>query len=285
MPALRFPQIPTWPRRHRFLCLLLLCLFYPQALVLMPRHVLLPIPVDLIALAGIVWVLFTARHHTPLARVAAALTVAVTTLNVLAAAWPSFGSSLGFSLARTALLLAFFLAAAVIVLANVLDQERVTTEKVLGGISVYLLLGVIWSMLYVLLLLLQPDAFRGSTLDLPARSAGGFSWYDLELAEFTYFSYVTLSTLGYGDITPVTLPAQMLVWLEALVAQIYLAVLIARLVSLHLLHSNTGTGGPAPLKGAIPTAPPTPTQAADAARRRGRPRRVPSRRPRVRSQA
>lgn len=281
MPVPPLRHTVTWLRRHKFLCLLGLCLFYPAALVVMPRNDLVPIPVDLGALTGITLVLFAARHHRPLARVAAALTVAVTTLNVLGAALPGFGNTLGFSVARTALLFVFLAAAAVVVLANVLDPERVTTEKVLGGVSVYLLLGVVWSMLYVLLVLLQPAAFRGSTLDLPDRSNGGFSWYDLELAEFTYFSYVTLSTLGYGDITPVTLPAQMLVWLEAVVAQIYLAVLIARLVSLHLLHSNAGA--PAPRVGATSTdsaaGPRLPT-----VRRRG-PRLVPPRRPRGRSRA
>jgi len=150
----------------------------------------------------------------------------------------AFATSTAFAIFRTSLLVGFFGAATVVVLTSVLDRERVSMEKVFGGVCAYLFIGSIWGFLYMLIVLVDPDAFRGATLGTPSGTNGIFNWYDLELAEFTYFSYVTLSTLGYGDITPRSVPAQMLVWMEALIGQIYLAVLIARLVSLQIVHSG-----------------------------------------------
>ena len=56
--------------------------------------------------------------------------------------------------------------------------------------------------------------------------------------EFTYYSFVTLTTLGYGDITPLSSRVKVLSMLEAVVGQIYLVVLVARLVGLHISHSS-----------------------------------------------
>ena len=55
---------------------------------------------------------------------------------------------------------------------------------------------------------------------------------------YLYYSFVTLSTLGYGDITPVSAPTRVLSWFEAVTGELYLAVLIARLVGLHIVHSR-----------------------------------------------
>ncbi len=104
----------------------------------------------------------------------------------------------------------------------------VTSSRVQGAVAAYLLFGVTWATLYRLLHVLLPDAFS-----LAATSA----MTPAELQEtFAYFSFVTLSTLGYGDITAVHPVSRMFVILEALVGQLYPATLLARLVSLEIAN-------------------------------------------------
>ena len=68
----------------------------------------------------------------------------------------------------------------------------------------------------------------------------------MQLQTFTYFSFVTMTTLGYGDITPVTDNAQMLAWLEALIGQLYLAVMVAGFVATHISESMRKNRGDPP---------------------------------------
>jgi hypothetical protein len=60
----------------------------------------------------------------------------------------------------------------------------------------------------------------------------------LDIINFVYYSFVTQTTLGYGDITPITAPARSLSLLEAVIGQLYVAVLIARLVGIHIAQSS-----------------------------------------------
>src|SRR4029453_733173 len=99
----------------------------------------------------------------------------------------------------------------------VLARGRVTTNHLLGAMSVYLLLGVTWALVFRILHRVAPGSFDGLSTGSPS--------------EFLYFSFVTLATLGYGDITPVNPIARTAVYLEAVVGQLYVAVLIASLVS------------------------------------------------------
>ena len=85
---------------------------------------------------------------------------------------------------------------------------------------VYLLLGIIWSTLYAMLAEYRQGAFHG----LPD---GG--WYE-NFPNLIYFSFITLTTAGYGDITPITPLAHFLAFMEAVIGQFYLAVLVASLV-------------------------------------------------------
>ena len=103
---------------------------------------------------------------------------------------------------------------------NVFASGRVISDRLFGAVVVYLLLGLIWGVMYAVIGTHSPDAFAGH----PGASVG--------LADWMYFSFVTLTTVGYGDITPVTTGARSLAMLEALVGQLYPAVIIARLVSL-----------------------------------------------------
>jgi hypothetical protein len=110
----------------------------------------------------------------------------------------------------------------------VLVAPRVTQEVLCAGISIYLLMGVLWGFGYTLIGKLVPNAFVFSVG--PPRSPIGF--------EAAYFSFITLTTCGYGDIVPVANVARMLAMLESMAGTFYVAILIARLVSLYS-SSNT----------------------------------------------
>ena len=107
----------------------------------------------------------------------------------------------------------------------VLRAPQVDTEVLCASVSAYLLLGVMWTIAYWLVALITPDAFAFNTTTGAKESMQGFN--------AVYFSLVTLSTVGYGDITPVSKVARMLAALEAMTGLLYVAVLIARLVSLY----------------------------------------------------
>jgi hypothetical protein len=100
-----------------------------------------------------------------------------------------------------------------------LVRERASAQRIAGAVTIYLLIGLIWARLYQVLELLAPGSFR-----FPQDEG-------LSAAGLSYFSFVTLATLGYGDITPVSLVARDLAVLEAVMGQLYMVILISRLVS------------------------------------------------------
>jgi Ion channel len=124
-------------------------------------------------------------------------------------------------------LVAFF---AVTILAYVLHGTAVTTDKIYAAVCVYLLLGFAWTFAFALVEAVQPSSFTIHGEALPSR-------YILEVRELRYFSFMTLTTVGYGDIAPASTIARTLAALEAVTGQIYLTVLVARLVGLHIVHS------------------------------------------------
>jgi hypothetical protein len=108
---------------------------------------------------------------------------------------------------------------ALVVLAKVVRPGTVTSHRIQGAVAVYLLFGLVWANAYEWTDLTHPGSFTGVT-------AGGASWI--------YYSFVTLTTMGYGDITPVHPVARSLAAAEALTGQLYIAILISRLVALEL---------------------------------------------------
>ncbi len=112
---------------------------------------------------------------------------------------------------------------------SVFSKGRMTPDRVAGAIAVYLLLGLLWALVYGIVSSTDPDAFTGlASFSLEESGAQ---------QDFIYFSFVTLTTLGYGDMSPVSPFAKTLAWFEAVFGQLYLAVTIARLVSLEVTHS------------------------------------------------
>jgi hypothetical protein len=124
----------------------------------------------------------------------------------------------GLMVVSLALLLALFLAA-------VYRAGSITVYRILGAIAAYGLLGLVWAYVYLLLELTAPGA-----LQFPAPAPALLSLERIQ-ADVVYFSFATLTTLGYGDIVPVHAFARSMAVLEALTGQLFLATLIARLVS------------------------------------------------------
>ena len=119
------------------------------------------------------------------------------------------------------LLLCFFVSTAFKTAKQVLFTGEIDGNKILGAICLYLLLGLIWAVLYTLLQLEYPDSFQA----LQQNS----QWFML-FPDFVYFSFVTMTTLGFGDISPTLPVARFLTYFEAIVGQFYLAILVASLV-------------------------------------------------------
>lgn len=120
--------------------------------------------------------------------------------------------------------LTFLLVAIVVASRQIYRRRQVNANQLMGAVCVYLLLGVIWSMLYALLFTLDTAAFRGVEPVMTIEYA----------RDWLYFSFVTLATLGYGDIVPVSTLARTLAYLEAIVGQFYIAILVAGLVGSYL---------------------------------------------------
>lgn len=107
-----------------------------------------------------------------------------------------------------------------VVLGQTFRSGPITFHRIQGAVAAYILLGVIWAVAYFLVELGHPAAFSG-----PVRvEDGARSWL--------YFSFVTLTTVGYGDVLPVHPIARSLAMLEAVTGPLYLTILLARLVSL-----------------------------------------------------
>ena len=116
-------------------------------------------------------------------------------------------------------------------LRSVLEQRQVTGETISMAISVYLLIGATWGLLYYAMFQVDPQSLSfGQIVGANADPAQALR---TELPLFIYFSLATLSTLG-GDITPVSMPARYAVVAEAITGQLYLAILVARLVSMQI---------------------------------------------------
>jgi len=127
-------------------------------------------------------------------------------------------------IASILVLLFFLINSLVLAIKHILFGPRIDTNKIVGSVTIYLLIGIIWALLYGLVEAVIAGSFSGNLLNV-----GGSQFWDL-----IYFSFVTLTTLGYGDILPVNTYARTLAYMEAIAGQFYIAILVASLVGAHL---------------------------------------------------
>ena len=118
----------------------------------------------------------------------------------------------------------FLLLSIYLAFTHILFSGKITTNKIVGSLCIYMLIGVLWSLVYIFISIIYAEAFHG---DLP------FSEYS-HMWDYLYFSFVTLTTLGYGDITPSLPLVRSLAYLEAICGQFYLAILVASLVGAYV---------------------------------------------------
>ncbi len=154
------------------------------------------------------------------------------------------------SAVATFLFLVFLVHLAVAILRHVLKLHHVDAETIYGSVSVYLLMALIWAQAYYILALVEPASFNYPDRDelavVQERRTAELGWDEPELealdwravqehaqGTMVYYSLVTLTTLGYGDIYPVKDAARILAMLEATLGQLYLVILVARLVGLY----------------------------------------------------
>jgi len=104
---------------------------------------------------------------------------------------------------------------------DVLFGGEVDLNRLVGAMCIYEMIGLIWAVMYAVIASLSPEAFAGLDAAAPF-------W------DFVYYSFVTLTTLGYGDVTPHAALAKSLAYMEAVIGQLYIAVLIASLIGSHL---------------------------------------------------
>jgi hypothetical protein len=119
----------------------------------------------------------------------------------------------------------FYFWAAALIVASLFRRQALSLDSVFGAICGYLLLGMAWGVLYSMLDTVWPMSF-----EVGSRLAEQVQAEHSRVPLFTYYSFIILTTVGYGDVTPLSAPARTCAWLEALTGQFYLAVLVAGLV-------------------------------------------------------
>jgi voltage-gated potassium channel len=134
-----------------------------------------------------------------------------------------------FHIGSTIALLTFLFLATGTAMKQIATGNNISANRIVGAICVYLMLGVIWALSYELMEATIPGSFGGLT-ESAQSSSSGLDW--------VYFSFVTLTTLGYGDVLPLTDFARTLAYFEAIVGQFYLAVLVAGLVGAYLSENQ-----------------------------------------------
>lgn len=141
---------------------------------------------------------------------------------VIAVRWAGWFMPSGAAEVRAVALLFALLMLALVICAKVFGKGAKVRDRLWGAIALYMLLGVIWAAAYEIVSLQVPGAYTG----MEGHAGLGYPWV------WIYFSFSTLTTVGYGDITPVARVARSLSNMEALIGQLYPAIVLARLVSL-----------------------------------------------------
>jgi len=126
------------------------------------------------------------------------------------------------------ILLIFFIHSFVVGSKQILFQGKADLNIIIGSLSLYLLLGLIWSIFYLFLLEIDPSALSNIVAT---------NWQE-RFSTVTYYSFVTLTTLGYGDILPTNTLSQFFATMESIVGVFYMAIIVASLINTHELKQD-----------------------------------------------
>jgi hypothetical protein len=121
----------------------------------------------------------------------------------------------------------FYFLAIAILITKISSRTTVSADTIKGGISIYFLLGFLWALLYMILLTFNPNALASVE-----KETASFDCY--------YYSFTTLTTLGYGDVTPVIKYAKILSIMEAVTGPVYLAIFVAQIIGLNIAQKMKG---------------------------------------------
>ena len=213
---------PTTPLSHskeRFLILICLILGTIVLVPILKGFAALRIFLDIFITAIYISMVYTVSHKKRHLYIGVLLAMAM-----LISLWLQYfqQSNLVFAIGRICGILLLIMVI-INTLAFIFKSEDVTIEVIYAAMLVYLLMAFMWSFVYVLLVLINSASFNVALN--PGQS------YQMR---FIYYSFVTITTLGYGDITPATELASSFSILEAVVGQLYLVVVVARLVGMHV---------------------------------------------------
>ena len=204
---------------RRFFILLILLLFTIVLTPFLDQFIETKILMDIFLTAIFIFIIFAIRSKRSHAIIASILV-----LPLIVSTWSFYFYEITHISLLTRIFGALFFAYAVIIILQIIARStEVTRETIYAAVVAYLLIALMWAFLYMIMELVIPGSFS-----IPASSIRD------ETMQFEYFSFITITTLGYGDITPLSNRASALTMLEALVGQIYLVVLVAWLVGMHV---------------------------------------------------
>lgn len=165
-----------------------------------------------------------ALDRDPIAfRISCGLMITVIVLKVL---YYSFSKAQYLQLLGLMMTILFIFQLLWMILKHIITEKTVTADMIMGGACAFILTGLTWGFAYHFLEIIHPNSLQGSS-PLSTNSS-----------DFIYFSFVTLTSTGYGDILPISPQARALAVLEAIFGQLYLAIMISHLVSLHISDSQ-----------------------------------------------
>ena len=211
-----------WCFKGRFLTLLVLILAMLIVAPLVEEIAHIKMLMDIFwsaVFVGVIYAVSHKKHHIIIAVLLA--------LPMLASIWSRyFVVSLSLQVVGGLCGAAFIIFAIIQILIFIYTQKEVTRDLIVGAAIVYLFMALAWSFIFAVVESLHPGSF--SIPEIKGISAS---------RSFLYYSFVTLTTLGYGDITPVASLARSLCILEAVLGQLYLVVQVAWLVGVHVSQS------------------------------------------------
>ncbi len=144
-------------------------------------------------------------------------------------------SQFGFDIASISSLypysgIAFVLVIIVVMLKDIFSSSEIDLLLIVGAVVLYLLIGLLWGFIYLAI----EQSGSGSFTANSVQTIG----FNEQARTFLYYSITTLTTLGYGDIAPVSPPARAMAAMEAVAGQLYLTILVARLVGMHIAQKR-----------------------------------------------